>query len=152
MSPELTNQITSKYPELFREHVHGDAPEIFFDLSHGDGWFALVNSICLSIQRHVKNLNDQLAWAKSRGLRLEEQPMEWPTVDQVKEKFGGLRFHVSGSDAYIDGVIALAETMSFNVCEICGNNGGRSSRKYWISTLCASCDQKRDSRDLVSGT
>lgn len=30
-------------------------------------------------------------------------------VQQIKEKFGGLRFYVSHSDEYIDGLIAQAE-------------------------------------------
>ena len=44
-------------------------------------------------------------------------------VTQVKEKFGGLRFYVDCNDDYIDGLISLAEGMSYNTCSECGETG-----------------------------
>ncbi len=57
------------------------------------------------------------------------------TVDQVKEKFGTLRFYYTGGDDYISGITSMAEAMSGVTCEVCGNvgelNGGG-----WLSTRC----------------
>lgn len=56
-------------------------------------------------------------------------------VDQVKEKFGGLRFYIgSGSNEIFDR-IAQAENDSNRTCEVCGAPGV-SRRGGWIRTLC----------------
>lgn len=44
-------------------------------------------------------------------------------VDCIKEKFGGLRFHKRGGSEYSNGAIALAELMSFTICDQCGQKG-----------------------------
>jgi len=57
------------------------------------------------------------------------------TLDQVKEKFGTLRFYYSGGDDSIDGMVRMAESMSAVTCEECGIPG-RIRHGGWISTLC----------------
>jgi len=57
------------------------------------------------------------------------------TVDQIKEKFGTLRFYYTGGDDYIDGLVSMAEAMSSVTCESCGNPG-KSTGGGWIRTLC----------------
>ena len=37
--------------------------------------------------------------------------------NQVKSKFGGLRFYVTHSDPYIKGLLAMAEMMSLKIKE-----------------------------------
>lgn len=44
-------------------------------------------------------------------------------VDCIKEKFGGLRFHKRGGDDFSNGAIALAELLSFSICDQCGQTG-----------------------------
>lgn len=56
-------------------------------------------------------------------------------AQQVKEKFGGLRFYYSGGDDYISGLKSMAESMSYVTCEECGNPGKPNSGG-WIRTLC----------------
>jgi hypothetical protein len=57
---------------------------------------------------------------------------------QVKEKFGGLRFYVSGGDVHTSAMINFAESLSYKICEDCGRTdelvaiGG----KGWIKTTC----------------
>jgi len=57
------------------------------------------------------------------------------TLDQVKEKFGTLRFYYSGGDDYISGLVSMAESMSGVTCEECGNPGTQTSGG-WIKTVC----------------
>lgn len=58
-------------------------------------------------------------------------------AEQVKEKFGGLRFYYYGGDEYIEGLVAMAESMSYVTCEVCGSSGNRTNNGYgYISTLC----------------
>jgi len=56
-------------------------------------------------------------------------------AEQVKEKFGGLRFYYRGGDQYIEGLVAMAESMSYATCEECGNSG-KPNKGGWIRTLC----------------
>jgi len=56
-------------------------------------------------------------------------------VAQVKEKFGGLRFYMNQETPYMSGAIALAESMSYKVCETCGLLGSVRSGGY-VRTLC----------------
>jgi len=57
------------------------------------------------------------------------------TLDQVKEKFGTLRFYYTGGDDYIRGLVSMAESMSGVTCETCGKPG-TSTRGGWIKTAC----------------
>ena len=68
-------------------------------------------------------------------LREVEQPVCQVTLDQVKEKFGTLRFYYSGGDDVIDGMVRMAESMSAVTCEECGNPG-KQVGGGWITTLC----------------
>lgn len=56
------------------------------------------------------------------------------TLDQVKEKYGTLRFYYSGGDDVVDGMVRMAESMSGVTCEECGNLGRQVGG--WIRTLC----------------
>jgi hypothetical protein len=68
------------------------------------------------------------------------------TVQQIKEKFGGLRLYASpppdlnwGTEPAWDALqedIDQAETDSFKVCEMCGNKGCLRTTGSWLKTLC----------------
>lgn len=68
--------------------------------------------------------------------RIVSEDVPQVVAEQVKEKFGGLRFYYRGGDQYIHGLAAMAESMSYVTCEQCGNPG-KSNNDGWISTLCA---------------
>lgn len=60
-------------------------------------------------------------------------------VDQVKEKFGGLRFYFTCSDENYNtfaGIVFDAETVSYETCEVCGSEGRIREERAWILTLC----------------
>lgn len=65
------------------------------------------------------------------------------SVAQVKEKFGGLRFYLGGVAVEIaDEIFAIvdaAETMSYKICERCGDMG-EPRKGGWIKTLCDKCE------------
>ena len=68
-------------------------------------------------------------------LRSVPESIPQVTVDQVKEKFGTLRFYYTGGDDAIDGMVRMAESMSGVTCEECGKPGTRVGGG-WVSTLC----------------
>jgi hypothetical protein len=61
--------------------------------------------------------------------------VEWIRVQQIKEKFGGLRFYYDGGNDEISGMVRMAELWAGRTCETCGNKGERRSGG-WIRTLC----------------
>jgi hypothetical protein len=67
------------------------------------------------------------------------------TLDQVKEKFGTLRFYYSGGDDYISGLVSMAESMTGVTCEECGNPG-TSRGGGWIHVYCEPCEELREKR------
>ena len=71
----------------------------------------------------------------SDGARPVPDAIPQVTVDQVKEKFGTLRFYYTGGDKVIDGMVRMAEAMSGVTCEQCGAPGKRKGHG-WIYTAC----------------
>ena len=65
------------------------------------------------------------------------------TLDQVKEKFGTLRFYYSGGDDYISGMVSLAESLTGVTCESCGNPG-KTKGGGWVHTYCEPCEEIRE--------
>lgn len=58
------------------------------------------------------------------------------SVDQVKEKFGGLRFYTAGRPEWLNDLVDIIEEYSFYVCEECGSHGELRSSGGWLATRC----------------
>lgn len=88
-----------------------------FDFSTGAGWDDILNSLCQKLQAISDQSGDQIS------------------VQQVKEKFGSLRFYASNTTTEQDKLIAAAETACDRTCEVCGKPG-YARNTSWIKTLC----------------
>lgn len=80
-------------------------------------------------------------WIEKYNKEHEDDPI---VIQQVKEKFGGLRFYVSYEPDELSRMIHKAEGDSYGICEVCGSKidvGHTSSG--WIKTICRKCIQKR---------
>ena len=75
-------------------------------------------------------------------------PCPQVVAEQVKEKFGTLRFYYTGGDDYISGLVSMAEAMTEVTCEGCGAPGERGG-KGWIRTECKPCADKREEQKLI---
>ena len=102
-------------------HKHMTETAMCWGFDCGDGWFDLIDRLCGTIQGYI----DQ-----NPHLELKQV-----TVDQVKEKFGTLRFYTTGGDRLTDGMIWFAEAMSGKICETCGKPG-EVRGKGWYYTSC----------------
>ena len=124
MNTDLQYKLVEKYPEQFK-----NLKWIEID----DGWYDLLDRLCYIIKNeldHKAKINEPL---KDFG---------W---QQIKEKFGGLRAYASGGNDRIDGAIAMAESMSYSICEFTGEKGKPRKQKKdevtgqiipaWIKTL-----------------
>lgn len=76
------------------------------------------------------------------------------SIEQVKEKFGGLRFYASLSFkewseeeiSNFDELIREAEEKSYKICHFCGKTDetvALKSIKGWYMTLCQDCEKKK---------
>lgn len=116
MNADLTQKLLDKYPKLFSNKQ-------FWGFECGDGWYDILDHLCGAIKEHTYD-SDEV------------------TVDQVKEKFGRLRFYLSREDDVIHGMISMAEYMSSQICETCGERGHLRTGS-WLVTLCDVHHQER---------
>lgn len=66
-------------------------------------------------------------------------------INQIKEKFGGLRVYLSKYTEKLEKMIDEAEDKSFQTCEYCGKPG-KTRGKGWIYTLCDDCWDKKNKK------
>jgi hypothetical protein len=125
MTPEKTEKLFQKYPKIFSE---AGRRTIRFGLECSDGWYDLICELCDKLQAHCDEKN-------SSGASFQIVAI------QVKEKFGGLRFYVTGGDEYSYGLIRKAENDSYKICEECGAPGKLYQRGWWL-TQCEPCREK----------
>jgi hypothetical protein len=131
MKPELDKLLCEKYPKML---INRNKPMtetcMCWGFECGDGWFQILDSLMGNIQHHIDWNNKNF----EKGYTQYKQVPQ-VTLDQVKEKFGTLRFYYTGGDDVIDGMVRMAESMSAVTCEQCGNPG-TTGGQGWISTLC----------------
>ena len=94
------------------------------------------------------NAEERMKETLEKGFRDVRPIVPQVTVDQVKEKFGTLRFYYTGGDEHISGMVRMAESMSGCTCEECGAPG-ESSNQGWISTLCETHRNEREEKRLL---
>lgn len=109
MSPELTTQLYERYPQIFARRP---------PLRCGDGWFALLDTLCWSLQNEA---------TQNGGPRV--------IASEVREKFGGLRFGAGPANEHQRGMIQMAEAFSSRICEVCGDRG-KTIGPEWFRTRC----------------
>lgn len=159
MNNLLDDYLCKKYPKIFVErNLSMQETCMCWGFEHGNGWFFLIDSLCATIQGYIDNHNQ---WVKEYGKKFDEESQEHGkpsdpknttlipqlVANQVKEKFGGLRFYHTGGDEVIDGMIRLAETLSYRICENCGamNELVNPNSTGWIQTTCSSCARDKES-------
>jgi len=141
---------TESYDE-FAARMHRRFPEMLngkyggFDI--GPGWWPIVESLCAHIQNHITQTNGRRRLLIDSNPYNVTIPAEVPPVEveQIKEKFGGLRFYHVGGDSMIDGMISMAEAWAAHTCEVCGQPG-QARGGGWIKTLCDHHEGERQQR------
>jgi hypothetical protein len=112
----MNSYFSNKFPHLF-------GPKTSFARYGGfqcrEGWTVLIDSL-------VSDLAEM------------EGGLEKITVQQVKEKFGGLRFYAKGLTPEQSEIVIAAESKSMITCEVCGQEGRRGNYGGLASTLCDS--------------
>lgn len=130
MNRELDEQLCKIAPHLFADRS-GDmrTTAMCWGFEVGDGWFPLLAEAAKKLEPLV------VKYAK-------RYPESWKAgfyrATQIKEKYGTLRFYISGGDDKIYAIIDKAERQSSKTCEICGKPG-KLRGKGWYYTRCLRC-------------
>lgn len=121
MTNEKVETLIDKYESLF--YFDGKLHPANYGIACGDGWYDLLFELLLLIESHLAH----------------KKPTSLFQISQVKEKFGGLRFYYDEGDDYIDGLVRLAENLSYKTCETCGSNQHIGMTSGWLKVRCKSC-------------
>ena len=133
MNEQLDAELCRKYPVLFRDR--GARPPqtgMVWGFECGDGWFDILDTLCYFLQ--------EVCHEHARKI----------IVEQVKEKYGSLRFYwrwewssETGDigvfpdvlNHHVDALVNMAEALTHYICEMCGATA-RLRGKTWVVTLC----------------
>lgn len=116
------------YPDILQDY--GKSPQescLSFGFEHGDGWYELIGDLLKELDNYTRDKDFHVI------------------ADQIKEKFGTLRFyyhfskdHVVDEDFYaVRGIVSRYEALSGQTCEKTGDKGKLCSRGPggWMKTL-----------------
>ncbi len=134
MNEELEQALYHDFPQLFREHTLSEQEScMHYGCCISDHWEPILRKFCTSVM---------LSWE-------ERQPcgIPIPAIQQVKQKYGGLRIYTSqsGNREFDDAVynhVLTAEAEAAKTCEKCGDRGPDVCDRdvdYWINTVCPQC-------------
>lgn len=101
MTKDLELKLVEKYPKIYSEYG-GDMKVtcMHWGFEHGDHWYDLINVLSYKIQNYID-------WMQKNGIEIDQV-----VAEQVKEKFGTLRFYYRGGDEFVSGLVSMAEGMS----------------------------------------
>jgi hypothetical protein len=122
---EITNEYTianANDDEILKAFLKEEQKEVgaYYPIAFGfecdDGWFRILDELMGRIQEVDK---DKIV-----------------VIYQVKEKFGGLRFNPGSSTEEVNNIIEEYEKKSYEVCEVCGEEGELCEDHHWYKTVC----------------
>jgi hypothetical protein len=114
----FVKRLEETYPNMFSQPYGG--------IAVSPGWWPIIEILCANIQSHTNWWNTN---------RKDRPIVEQVVVEQIKEKFGGLRFYYQGGDDTIAGMVRMAEAWADHSCEECGAPGNLR-HGGWVRTLC----------------
>ena len=130
MNEKLDNRLCEIAPHLFVDrHASMQTTCMCWGFDCDDGWFKI-------LAKAAKKLEPLVVAA------IAKDPKAWDygffRASQVKEKYGTLRFYLSGGTDRMYAIINEAERQSAKTCETCGKPGKLRGRG-WYYTRCAAC-------------
>ena len=177
MSPDLDRQLCDKYPKIFADRYKTPQEScLAFGIECGDGWYDILDNLCYAVS-HTYSTSFEVDEEDGKRLNIKSHQWEGESApsyyfqvnppqliaNQVKEKFGTLRFYyhlefdpviielnqsgkypdlkriMDGYDAYFHGIVHMAETLSSRTCELSGQKGelhvSGGTRMGWYRTL-----------------
>jgi len=115
-----------------------------FGFEHGDGWFDILWELCKALEIEVKKIDEKISKKEKTIELVKNGDNDWFRVQQVKEKYGSLRFYVTMASEEMYKLISDAEKKSQVTCEVCGDTGNLMEKNGWYKTLCKDCGKKNE--------
>ena len=129
--------------DKFHEAIHRRYPRLFarrIALECGPGWYPLLDDLFQTLEHYIE-----------LGLRRGEWPIPvegatddhglpawgWPVARQIKEKFGGLRVHMSAWNPAMRAAIETAKDRADATCDQCAEAGTLRDLSGYLCTRCA---------------
>jgi len=132
MDKELDDTLCTKYPLIFaNRYKTAQETRMFWGFECGNGWFDLIENLCDRIQSHIDQSNNRRIISIEKNYDNVPEEVSQVVAEQVKEKFGTLRFYYYGGDDYVSGLVSMAEKMSTSICMTCGNPGKLHTKGWW---------------------
>ena len=123
MKDSLEHTLINRFPDLYRDIYTYTDPQtgrFSWGFECGAGWYGIIYNLSLGLE----------------GLQKDRPDLDI-VVEQVKEKFGALRFYTnSDHDPEVRELTSLAENQSAITCDQCGILATLFSHKGWFKTLC----------------
>lgn len=118
----IEDTLSQKYSSI-NQSIH-PWNELIRHTSVSMGWYDLVIELIQKIEIIYKNHNADINDFH---------------IDEVKEKYGGLRVDARSSLIEVHDLISLYENKSEEICEQCGREGKIREDLNWIMCLCEDC-------------
>jgi hypothetical protein len=122
---KFNDSLKNKYPKLLSKIGNDSLAPIRRGLQCGNGWLKILRPL------------------------FEELSKYDIVLEQVKEKFGGLRIYWSSNlelsdedEKTIRDLIHKAEEECWKICETCGAEGELVNEKGWLFVSCEKCKKK----------
>jgi len=151
--PEWQQELFEKYPSLFRD-LNRPMTEtcMCWGLECGEGWKYILDDL-FSFLVHLPQRWVRLKDVSEDGIKSAEYGPLKVVLDQVKQKYGTLRvyYHIEDQEKnperfdeekvrahrewindYVDGGVALAETISEKTSELSGKRGTLRTEGWWV--------------------
>jgi len=161
MKQEYDTYLCTTFPKMFvNRYKPMTETTMCWGFECGDGWFNIIDTLCWYLHHKYDDAKERYEYLSTRlgkpkwgdevtsksilvyqddidaaKAKMEEEAEKVPTVVQVKEKFGTLRFYVQSATPEQYNYISFAESMSGRTCETCGSPGKLLGRG-WVYTAC----------------
>jgi len=163
MNEKLDKSLYEKYPILYQEiNLPATQTCMCWGFSCDDGWYDIIDRLSAKLEEEnnkitkykngrivkiFKFLYDMLEYLKINNIlyrhwRIKLNRLAYPEhiiAEQVKQKFGSLRFYINIWDDKLHKWINEAEEESINTCEACGSKDQVEMTKGWIRAQCRKC-------------
>lgn len=128
MNEEQDRKLVETFPLLYGDrHKNMRETAMCWGFETGDGWFQLIWDLSEKLEAEIK--------------KQPEEKRHFYRASQVKEKFGTLRFYMTGETDEMRKAIAQAEELSETTCETCGKPG-KTNESGWLKTTCGEHEKK----------
>ena len=135
MNPLLEKKLNRNFPDL----IHNDLV-----IECLDGWYQIIHDMCYLIEQQEPHTVPVGYYStnldSSNDIEVE--------INQIKEKFGGLRVYYHGGNDIVAGIVKMAEKHSFSTCENCGNPAKCKSYGHLTKTICNNCRKFMQAKNL----